>query len=123
MFGAQDLISYTKLVLGVFVLHVGLSMASPLMKSPVYDEICTSAGVTQQLVKPDILAAQGESAQHQHGLDCPVCSPFFNAPPPALGTLYKTAALAAQRVYRFQAPLATSRQATPPLPARGPPSI
>jgi hypothetical protein len=123
MLNTRYFMLYAKLVLALFVVHIGLSIATPLMKSSLYDEICTSFGVSKQLVKSDIFATEIESLQHQHGLDCPLCSPFFNAQPTALSVLYKAATLAAQHTVRLQKPLATSRSAAPPLPSRGPPIV
>jgi Protein of unknown function (DUF2946) len=123
MLNSRHLMLYAKLVLALFMIHVGLSIATPLLKSTLYDEICTSFGVTKQLVKSDIFASKTESAQHQHGLDCPLCSPFLNAPPTALSVLYQAVTLAAQQADRSHPHIATRQSAVPPLPARGPPIV
>ena len=123
MFKVCHFVTLTKLVLAVFLVHIGLSIATPLLKSPLYDEICTSLGVTKQLAKSNLLTADTASAQHQHGLDCPLCSPFSNAPLTALAVLYELAQSVSQRADQSAIPRAVFHSELPPLPARGPPLI
>jgi hypothetical protein len=58
-------------VLLMYVLTLGVAMASPLMKPDAMNLICTSTGY--KLVGNTSDAGQGKSSAQTHLLDCPLC--------------------------------------------------
>lgn len=107
-------------VLLMYVLTLGVAMASPLMKPDAMNLICTSTGY--KLVGTSTDADQGKSSAQTHLLDCPLCvattlpvvlaSDSIFEPPHALS--YATQSIPAARL---------AATVSAPLPARGPPSI
>lgn len=107
-------------VLLMYVLTLGVAMASPLMKPDAMNLICTSTGY--KLVGTSTDADQGRSSAQTHLLDCPLCvattlpvvlaSDSIFEPPHALS--YATQSIPAARL---------AATVSAPLPARGPPSI
>ena len=107
-------------VLLMYVLTLGVAIASPLMKPDAMNLICTSTGY--KLVGTSADADQGKSSAQTHLLDCPLCvattlppavaSDSIGEPPHALS--YATQSIPAARL---------AATVSAPLPARGPPAI
>lgn len=104
-----------QLVLGWFVLVVGLAVAGPLVQPQAFDMVCSGAGMKL------VLADGGDDAQAAAGatLDCPLCAAVVPPPPMASLPMPQPLACALQPVP--SAHIAASAAAA--LPARGPPSL
>ncbi|MDH4377149.1 MAG: hypothetical protein QE494_12705 [Ramlibacter sp.] len=109
------LLTQARFVLAVFLLSLGLAMASPALK-PVSLEMVCAGGVMQLVERGD----EGAAPQVRSVLDCPLCTPA-SAPPAALPTLLPQPDLPAYRPVFASAAVAARRSAAPP-PARGPPA-
>lgn len=101
------------LVLAWFALSVGVAVASPVLKPPALELICSGSGSMKVLVKGDGGAPNGGS----HLQDCWLCVTTCTPPVALVFPLHRlpadppTAAL----------PVQVAAQTAPPLPARGPP--
>jgi hypothetical protein len=111
----RRLMTQARFVLAVFLLSLGLAMASPALK-PVSLEMVCAGGVMQLVERVD----EGAAPQPRSVLDCPLCAPA-GAPPAALPTLLPLPDLPAYRPAFASAAVAALRSDAPP-PARGPPS-
>jgi hypothetical protein len=110
------LLTQARFVLAVFLLSLGLAMASPALK-PVSLEMVCAGGVMQLVERGD----EGAAPQVRSVLDCPLCTPA-GAPPAALPSLLPQPGLPAYRpVFAFAKGVALRSDAPPP--ARGPPSL
>ncbi|MES2069601.1 MAG: DUF2946 family protein [Pseudomonadota bacterium] len=109
-----------RLVLFLYVLTLGVAIASPLINPEAMDLICTSSGY-KSVSKLDA-SSKKPGAGMSHLLDCPMCvatgiTPFallhdVAQPPHALS--YALRAIPAARLASITAA---------PLPARGPPLL
>ncbi len=105
-----------RLVLLWFVLSIGAAVASPLVNPQALELVCSSVGEVKVIVQTD---DGGEELGAAH-MDCPLCIPSGDAPPPAMVAL-PPAVLALGRAVQ---PIPAARIAAAtgaPLPARGPP--
>jgi hypothetical protein len=112
----------TRTVLVLFVLSLGVAIASPLVNPQATELICTGTGVMKLLVKnSDGTVGDGGTEVASRMLDCPLCA-SVSAPPPAA----KESAEAAQPPGYLKQTLPAShiavRTAAPP-PGRGPPAF
>ena len=106
-----------RLVLGWLLLATVAALASPLIKPPTIDMVCSSSGWSTVVLSSD----DGEQAPAGLTPECPLCTSLC-APPPA--TRQTAAALPASA--RLACPLSTPRAAAScaaALPARGPPAL
>lgn len=104
----------TRLVLVWFALFIGASVASPLVKPPSGQMVCTAMGGLK-MVDDDSSAGPQASA----GMECPLCASVSALPPPAVPALTPPDALA----YALR-PIPAAHIAWltgSPLPPRGPP--
>ncbi|MES2103415.1 MAG: DUF2946 family protein [Pseudomonadota bacterium] len=109
-----------RLVLFLYVLTLGVAIASPLLNPEAMDLICTSSGY-KSISKLDA-SGKNSSSGISHLLDCPMCVatgitpfPVLHGVPESQHTLsYALRAIPAAR-------LASVTSA--PLPARGPPVL
>jgi len=115
-----DLTKFAGILLCVLVLsHVFSVLNAFTTRASGFLTVCTSAGLVQ--IQSDSEAPASGSKEHHAGLDCPLCSP--GAAPPA-----SFSAIAWIHLPLFSEPtghlthLGSTRDAGPPLPARGPPS-
>ncbi|WP_326541032.1 DUF2946 family protein [Pseudorhodoferax sp.] len=104
-------------VLALFLLSLGMAIASPIVKPQAMELICSSAGLVKAVVHTDD-GVQEMGAGH---LDCPACV-LTGAPP-----VSSTAALPpVQPLGHAVQPIPAARIAAAtaaPLPARGPPTL
>lgn len=108
----------TRLVLGWFVLSLGVAVASPIVKPQNMLLVCTGSGAMTVLVQ----AEDGSSGEPVHsGLDCPLCATLA-APPPTAGAVVQPVHLLAYALQSIAAAHIAARTASP-LPARGPPTL
>jgi hypothetical protein len=101
-------------VLVWFVLFVGVSVASPLVKPAGAQMICVAGGMKMLATGPD-----GADAKLELGMDCPLCAPVMT--PPAAHTPVR---LAPDGLWHAMRPLWLAHIASlsgAPLPPRGPP--
>lgn len=101
----------------MFVLSLGVAIASPIVKPQTMELICSGAGVIKAIVHTDD-GVQEMGAGH---LDCPLCV-LGGAPPiPSTVALPMVQPLghAVQSIPAARLAAATAA----PLPARGPPSL
>ena len=113
---SRRLMTQARFVLAVFLLALGLAMASPALR-PVSLEMVCSGGAMQLVERGD----EGAAPQARSLLDCPLCAPA-GAPPLALASPLPQAELPAQRPM-FAATDSVSLRSDAPPPARGPPSL
>jgi hypothetical protein len=106
-----------RLVLVMFVLSVGVAIASPILKPEATVLICTSSG----LMKLVALDEDTDPPVNDHKLDCPLCV-CVSAPPPVAST-----SLSEPFPLSFAMPFITATHisftSSPPLPSRGPPPL
>ena len=106
-----------RFVLAWFVLALGVAVASPLVKPPSTELVCSSGGAMKLIVKSD----DGKQAPSAHTLDCPLCI-TVGAPPPSLHLPAAVPSATAQAPRPIAAAHIAGRTAAP-LPPRGPPSF
>jgi hypothetical protein len=107
-----------RLVLAWFVLTLGVAVASPLVRPPAVEWVCSGAGMVKMLVT----SADGTVLDRSTGgMDCALCLPtgapppmdFRHPPPPRLQPL-------GESLRSIPAARLAAATAAPP-PARGPP--
>ena len=106
-----------RFVLVWFVLFVGVSVASPLVKPQASQMVCSAMGGMKIVSADD---ADGEAIKLSINLDCPLCAQV--SAPPSLATLSFDTASALAHALR---PIASAHIAWltgSPLPPRGPPA-
>jgi hypothetical protein len=101
----------------MFLMSLGVAMASPIVKPQAMELICTSSGHVKAVVHTDD-GVQEMGAGH---LDCPMCVPGGVPPLPSAVALPPLLPLghAVQSIPAARLAAATAA----PLPARGPPSL
>jgi len=104
-----------RLVLAVFLLALGVAIASPPLRAVSLEMVC-AGGVIQVVKHGD----DGALAQARSLLDCPLCAPA-GAPPGALTSLLPQPDLPALSPVSASAAVVAVRSDAP-APARGPPS-
>lgn len=105
-----------RLVLGWFVLTLGVAIASPVVYPRAMELICSDAGTYKLVVRGE---ADGGVVKN-HTLECPMCLMGGGAPLVQSGPFLPAArATSARPQPRGLAAVAVSRAAPPP--ARGPP--
>ena len=112
----RRLMTQARLVLAVFLLALGVAIASPALRPVSFEMVC-AGGVMQVVDRGD----DGALAQARSLLDCPLCAPA-GAPPAALTSLLPQSDLPAHRSVCASAAVAALRSDAP-APARGPPSL
>lgn len=108
-------------VLLMYVLTLGVAMASPMIRSDAMSLICTSTGY-KLIGQTSGDSTPGKIQPGQHLLDCPLCTatgipPAFSCEPvcePPHTLSYATRSIPAARLASI---------VSAPLPARGPPLI
>lgn len=110
-----------RLVLGWFLVALGVAAAAPLVHPQAVQLVCSANGLIElRAVAAGDLADAVDTA-HAHALDCALCL-LIHAPPPVATEFGGTAVADAVLVLRrFAAPVLALQGA--PLPARGPPVI
>jgi hypothetical protein len=106
-----------RLVLGGFVLALGVAMASPLVQPQAMDLVCTVDGSVKLVVHD----SDDGQAQGRHALDCPACLQV--AAPPARFVFLVGHDTPLSFTPRFAAGLHAITRAAAPLPPRGPPAL
>ncbi len=109
-----------RLVLAWFVLFVGVSVASPIIKPSDTQLICSASG-TMKLVAADAADGEGQGKTGVASMDCPLCTPLGLALPTPHQSPVVPSALAHALHPVAAAHLAWLTRS--PLPARGPPSL
>lgn len=103
------------LVLAWFALFIGASIASPIIKPPAAQMICSAGGIMKLLAAGD----DTPDAKASAGMDCPLCASIAHAgpahrygvePPPSLSHALRPV-VAARLAWLTRSP----------LPPRGPP--
>jgi hypothetical protein len=107
----------TRLVIAWFVLFVGASIASSLIKPTNLQLICSASSI-MKLIDVDYKNGDGEQAKH---LDCPLCL-TVTAPPVFYSLDLTTPSPLAHALLPIAAAHIASISA-PPLPSRGPPNL
>lgn len=115
--GGRPGAALVRAVLALFVLSLGVAIASPVVKPQAMELICSSAGMVKAVVHTDD-GVQEMGASH---LDCPLCALTGAPPVPAAVPLPPVLPLghAVQSIPAARIAAATAA----PLPARGPPSL
>ena len=103
------------LVLAWFALSVGLAAASPVLKPPALESICSGSGSMKVLVTGDGGAPDGSN----HLPDCWLCVTTCAPPVALVFPLHQPPARAPKAA--LAVPFAA--QTAPPLSARGPPLL
>lgn len=104
-------------VLLVFMLSLGVAIASPIVKPQAMELICSGAGMVKAIVHTD----EGVQEMGAGQLDCPLC--VLGGAPPIPGAVALTMP---QPLGHAVQPIPAARMAAAtaaPLPARGPPSL
>ena len=107
-----------RLVLVWFVLFVGVSVASPLVKPQASQMVCSAMGGMKIVSADD---ADGDAVKLSSNLDCPLCAQVSAPPSPATLSFDTASALA-----HALRPIASAHIAWltgSPLPPRGPPAL
>lgn len=107
-----------RLILAWFVLSMGVAIASPLLKSQDVGQVCTSLGAIMIVADAGTDGSDPVSAKT---MDCPLCVPAAEPPPPVV----VTPAPAHPLSYALQgiASAILAARTAAPLPARGPPTL
>lgn len=100
-----------------FVLSVGVSTASPLVRPLSIQLVCS--GTTVKLV---VDSGDGMKEMGAHTMDCALCLPSA-APPPARYAALPPATVALAYVTRSIPAARLAAAVAAPLPARGPPAL
>ena len=103
------------LVLAWFALSVGVAVASPVLKPPALELICSGSGSMKVLVTGDGGAPDGSS----HLPDCWLCVTTCAPPVALIFTLHQPPAHAPTAAL----PVPVAARTAPPLSARGPPLL
>lgn len=106
-----------RLVLAVFVLSLGVAIASPLVQPQSMELVCATGGAMKLIVKN----ADGTAQERGHTLDCPLCASVA-APPPVIQAVMATPSPLAYALQPLPAAHIAARTAAP-LPPRGPPAL
>ena len=101
----------------MFVLSLGVAIASPIVKPQAMELICSGAGIVKAVVHTDD-GVQELGAGH---LDCPLCV-LGGAPPVPSAVALPTLQPLGHAVQPIPAARIAAATAAP-LPARGPPSL
>lgn len=109
-----------RIVLAWFVLFVGASVASPIIKPSSAQFICSASGA-MKIVSADSGDGDGEAPSAVATMDCPLCIPVALALPTPDQTLQLASPLSYAWRPSVAAHLAWLTRAS--LPARGPPSF
>ena len=105
-----------RLVLGWFVLTLGVAIASPVVYPRAMELICSDAGTYKLVVRGEADGGVGKN----HTLECPMCIMGGGAPLVQSGPFLPAERAMSERPQpRWLAPIAVSHAAPPP--ARGPP--
>lgn len=104
-------------VLALFLLSLGVAIASPVVKPQAMELICSSAGMVKAVLHTDD-GVQEIGAGH---LDCPMCA-LTGAPPVPTGVALPPVLPLGHAVQSIPAARIAAATAAP-LPARGPPSL
>lgn len=102
-------------VLGWFVLSVGVAAAAPLVQPQTMELICSGSGAIKLVVQTD----DGAQDLPSHTLDCPLCAQVGAPPPSAQAKLLVAHPLA--HALRPVAAAHIAARTAAPLPPRGPP--
>lgn len=106
----------SSLVLAWFVLFVGVSLASPLLKQGTLEMVCSVSGGMKLVASSDT----GDlDPSVPTGMDCPLCLTVAPPPVPVVRTFDPPSPLA-HAVQTIRSALLVTLTA-PPLPSRGPP--
>ena len=112
----RNAVFLARLVLVWFALSIGVAVASPVIKPQSLELVCSGSGAIKLLAQD----GDGSTPAMGHLLDCPLCVSTA-APPPAIAqAMLLTEANAIPVQPAIAARIAA--RASPPLPARGPPS-
>jgi len=104
-----------RLVLAVFALFVGAAIASPMVKPPAGQMVCSGMGGMKLVMDGQDTPDRLPSA----GMDCPLCAPVLAPPAPARLGFERPDAPGHGLKVPAVAPVAGLTGA--PLPPRGPP--
>ena len=104
-----------RLVLAWFALSIGVAVASPLVKAPGFELICSGGAGMQLLAQSD----QDGVPVAGHTLDCPLCASLASPPAKAQGVTQATRP--PSHVVQSSTSLRIAALTAPPPPARGPP--
>lgn len=112
---------FVRSMLAWFALFVGASVASPLIHTVDWQEVCTSTGARRQVVGANSAEdADGVWRALAHTLDCPACLPGL-APAPGRWALAAPIWGEFTALGRTGAVGPAPQAASASLPARGPP--
>lgn len=114
---ARDLI---RLMLVVFVLAIGVAIASPVFNPKALDLVCSGIGVVK-LVDAGGSGETGSESPRGHTLDCPLCA-SLSAPPPVVRALAAAPQVQAH-ARRLDVAMHVAVITGSPLPPRGPPAL
>ncbi len=106
-----------RLVLAVFVLSLGVAIASPLVQPQSMELVCATGGAMKLIVKN----ADGTAQERGHTLDCPLCASVA-APPPVMAAVVPAPSPLAHALQPLPAAHIAARTAAPP-PSRAPPAL
>lgn len=106
-----------RLVLACFALTLGLASATPLLRAPAMERLCSAAGEARWQLVPD---APG-TPTNVHTLDCALCLPLLAAPPASFA-LPDTAPPIADIPVLAPAPAHWMQRTRAPFPPRAPPA-
>jgi hypothetical protein len=101
----------------MFLLSLGVAIASPLVKPQAMELICSGAGIVKAVVHTDDGAQEMGATQ----MDCPLCV-LAGAPPVPSAVVLPTLQPMGYAVQSIPAARIAAATAAP-LPARGPPSL
>jgi hypothetical protein len=109
----------------LFVLHLGLGIASPMLSQTPFETICSGTGGIKLIYKAASKAAFTDSVEAKQssagGMDCPLCSPVAVALPSSQSTPMTYWVAGHPLVIATQFTFWPVDASLPPLPPRGPP--
>lgn len=109
---------FTRLVLVWFVLFIGVSVASPLVKPQATQMVCSAMGGMKIVPTDD---GQSDGSPASLSMDCPLCAHVAALPPPVVMGFEPVSALAHALLTLPAAHMAWLTGS--PLPPRGPPAL
>lgn len=109
-----------RFVLFLYVLTLGVAIASPLVNPEAMALICTSSGY--KLVSQSDAGDKSAGAGMSHLLDCPMCMTAGIVPFPVMGAVAEPPHALAYALRSIPAARLASLTSAP-LPARGPPVL
>lgn len=115
--GRRPAVGLVRGLLLMFVLSLGVAIASPIVKPQAMELICSGAGVIKAVVHTDD-GVQEMGAGH---MDCPLCV-LSGAPPIPSSVALPTVQPLGHAVQPIPAARIAAATAAP-LPARGPPAL